>query len=124
MKLTNFQKWYYNTVLKILERGDNPEGWNRFKSTYRQMDAFYNKTYGMVVKRPKFIMDRRTPRHLRVPTINLNDGWVLQPIVKKTRLKEAVRLINNELKNYPKIKPDLHTGNVGWYDGKPLMFDW
>ena len=88
------------------------------------MDAFYSKAVGMVVKRPKFIMDNRTPRHLRVPTINLGEGWVLQPLVKKTRLKEAVRQIKNEMLKYPRIKPDIHVGNVGWYCEKPLMFDW
>lgn len=88
------------------------------------MDAFYNKKYGTVVKRPKFIMDSRTPKQLRVPTFNLGDGWVVQPFVKKTNLKAAVNQINEELKKYPRIKPDVHTGNVGWYDGKAVLFDW
>lgn len=125
MKLSNFQRQYYNSIPKILEYGENVVGWSRFKSKYRRMDAFYNKTYGMVVKRPKFIMDQRTPLKLRVPTINLGDGWVLQPLVKKTNLKQAVDQIKLQLKSkYPNINPDLHTENVGWYEGKPLMFDW
>lgn len=124
MKLTNFQKWYYTTLPKIFESGDGVDGWIRFKSSYRKMDAFYNKRYGTVVKRPKFIMDKRTPLYLRVPTINLGDGWVLQPIVKKTNLKKAVKEIKSALKKHSNINPDIHVGNVGWYEGKPLMFDW
>lgn len=124
VKLTNFQKWYYTSVSTVLACGEPSKGWIRFKSTYRTMDAFYNKKYGTVVKRPKFIMDSRTPKQLRVPTFNLGDGWVVQPFVKKTNLKAAVNQINEELKKYPRIKPDVHTGNVGWYDGKAVLFDW
>lgn len=124
MRLTNFQKWYYNAIPKILETGGNVDGWHRFFSTYRQMDAFYNKTMKMVVKRPKFIMDARTPLHLRVPTAKVDNGWVVQPMVKKINLKEAVRQINEELKKYPNIRPDVHKGNVGWFDGKAVLFDW
>lgn len=124
MKLSNFQKWYYSSLIKIFERGSNADGWSRFTSTYRQMDAYYNKGFGMVVKRPKLILDKRTPKHLRAPTVNLGDGWVIQPFVKKTNLKAAVNQIRAELKKYPSIKPDVHVGNVGWYDGKPVLFDW
>lgn len=124
MKLSNFQKWYYSSLIKMFERGNNIAGWSRFKSTYRQMDAYYNKSFGMVVKRPKFIMDKRTPKHLRAPTVSLGDGWVVQPFVKKTNLKAAVNQIRAELKKYPSIKPDVHVGNVGWYDGKAVLFDW
>lgn len=124
MKLNKLQRNYYASLKQGFENGMDFIGWQQFKSTYRQMDAFYNKRLGVVLKRPRFIMESRTPRHLRVPTINLGDGWVLQPLVKKTRLKEAVRQIRTELNNYPKIKPDIHVGNVGWFDGKPLMFDW
>jgi hypothetical protein len=125
MKLSNFQQWYYTSIPAILADDKNVDGWNRFNSKYRKMDAFYNKTYGMVVKRPNFIMDKRTPLKLRVPTVNLGNGWVLQPLVKKTNLKQAVDQIKMQLKNnYPNINPDLHVGNVGWYEGKPLMFDW
>jgi len=124
MKLSNFQKWYYSSLIKIFERGTEVDGWSRFTSTYRQMDAYYNKAFGMVVKRPKFILDKRTPKHLRAPTVSLGDGWVIQPFVKKTNLKAAVNQIRAELKKYPSIKPDVHVGNVGWYDGKPVLFDW
>lgn len=124
MKLSNFQKWYYSLLIKIFERGSNADGWSRFTSTYRQMDAYYNKSFGMVVKRPKLILDKRTPKHLRAPTVSLGDGWVIQPFVKKTNLKAAVNQIRAELKKYPSIKPDVHVGNVGWYDGKPVLFDW
>lgn len=88
------------------------------------MDAFYHEGLGVVLKRPKFIMETRTPLILRVPTICLGDGWVVQPIARKTNLKAAVEQIKKKLEKFSGIFPDIHTGNVGWIDNKPLMFDW
>jgi hypothetical protein len=50
----------------------------------------------------------------------------VQPIVKKTRLKEAVGVLARQLAPYiaKGYAPDLHAQNVGWYKNKPLMFDW
>lgn len=112
------------TIIREIEGGGQPEGWRRFKSTYREMDAFYNPKLGWVLKKSKLILDFRTPLHLRVPTFKLENEWVLQPLVKKINLKLAVEAIKKELEKYPRIKPDLHIGNVGWYENKPLMFDW
>jgi hypothetical protein len=110
----------------MLDAGIKVKGFVKVKSTYRDIDAFYNKELGIIVKRPACILESRTPRHLRVPTVNLADGWVVQPIVKKTRLKLAVKRLEKQLKPYRDqgMTPDLHTGNVGWYKGVPLMFDW
>lgn len=88
------------------------------------MDAFYHNGLGVVLKCPRFIMEPRTPLILRVPTINLGDGWVVQPIALKTNLKEAVTQIQKKLKKFNGIVPDIHVGNVGWFDGKALLFDW
>lgn len=81
---------------------------------------------GVVVKKPNFILDDRTPLTVRVPTIDLKNGWVIQPFVKKVRLKEACDQIREKLNGcYDKgIFPDLHTGNVGWLNDEPKMFDW
>ena len=54
----------------------------------------------------------------------------MQPIVKKTRLKEAVGVLLRQLAPYiaKGYAPDLHAQNVGWLreNGKmvPKMFDW
>lgn len=90
------------------------------------MDAYYNRGLGIIVKRPACILEPRTPSFLCVPTTKLARGWVVQPIVQKTRLKEAVGVLERQLKPYRDMgyAPDLHHGNVGWYKNKPLMFDW
>jgi hypothetical protein len=62
----------------------------------------------------------------RVPTYQLKNDYIIQPLVSRKNLGSAVRKLRNQLKPYLKrgIFPDLHTGNVGWYKNKPLMFDW
>lgn len=109
---------------EILANGGKVDGWKRYKSTYRKMDAFYHEGLGVVLKNPRFIMEPRTPLILRVPTISLGDGWVVQPIALKTNLKAAVSEIKKKLEQHKGINPDIHVGNVGWFDNQPLMFDW
>ena len=125
-KINSQARWYLLKTAERLENGAKVNGWKRYKSTYRKMDAFYHEGLGVVLKNPKFIMEPRTPLNLRVPTIKLGDGWVVQPIAVKTNLKAAVEQIRNQLKPHLArgISPDIHNGNVGWVDGKPLMFDW
>jgi hypothetical protein len=81
---------------------------------------------GLVVKKPAFILEHRLPLVFRAPTINLGDGWVCQPILEKKRLKLAFNKLYKDLKPYIKrgIYPDIHIGNIGWYNNKPLFFDW
>lgn len=102
-------------------------GWKKYTSTYRKgMLAFYNPTLGIVLKRPKCILDTKTPLDVRVPTVELGDGWVVQPIVKKVYLRIAVDILRKRMANAYRngVFPDLHCQNVGWYKGKPVMFDW
>jgi len=101
-------------------------GWKRFTSTYRTIQAYGHKGLGLVVKKQNCILEPRTPMSVRVPTMKLKNDWVVQPLVKKVRLREACLYIGGRLvfARERKIHPDLHTGNVGWYNGKPVMFDW
>ena len=125
-KVNSQARRYLGVIAKDLSDGKKRIGWKRYKSTIRQMDAFYHEGLGVVLKNPKFIMEPRTPLIVRVPTVQLGDGWVIQPITRKTQLKEAVEQIRKQLEPYlaKGIFPDLHVGNVGWYENKPLMFDW
>jgi hypothetical protein len=111
---------------EMLDSGTQLKGWKQFKSTTRDMSAFYNTKCGIVVKKPKFILERRTPLSLRVPTVSLGDGWVAQPLVRKTNLRAALTALRASLKPHlgRGIFPDLHRGNVGWYGKKPVLFDW
>lgn len=90
------------------------------------MDAFYSTKLGVVIKKPACILDKYTPKKFRVPTYELIDGFVVQPLVSKKHLALAVDIIREDMQPYFKRDgfPDLHVGNVGWYKGKPLMFDW
>lgn len=111
---------------EMLDAGTPLKGWKKFKSTARDMSAFYNTECGIVVKKPKFILEHRTPLFLRVPTVDLGDGWVAQPLVRKTNLRAALIALRASLKPHLArgVFPDLHRGNVGWYENKPVMFDW
>jgi hypothetical protein len=100
--------------------------WYRYISKRRKMLCFYNKEMGVVLKKPAFILEHRTPLVFRAPTIDLGYGWVCQPILEKKRLKLAYNRLLKDLKPYIKrgIYPDIHIGNIGWYNNKPLFFDW
>jgi hypothetical protein len=90
------------------------------------VNGFYNKKLGVVMKRPAFILEHRTPMQFRVPTYFLQESYVLQPLAERKNLRLALQILRGKLNKYLKygIFPDLHTGNIGWYNGKPLMFDW
>ncbi len=85
--------------------------------------------HGLIVKNPRFVMNPRTPLRVRVPTIKLDDGWVVQPKVVKKDRKKAVQALRKSLIG---VSCDLHSLNVGWMkqtSGKrskwvPKMFDW
>ena len=118
---------YYNDILDLLHAGKKVKGWRTFLRDGRHLDAYYNKKLGAVIKFQNFILEERTPLKFRVPTFKLdNGGYVVQPLVEKKNLGLAVSKIRHQLKPYLKrgIFPDLHVHNVGWYKGKPLMFDW
>ena len=116
---------YLSTVLELSDSAGQ-YGFVRYRSTYRRLQAYASKERGIVLKRPACILDDRTPKKLRVPTISIDNGWVVQPIVRKTDLKLAVEIVRRRAKPYQKYKiyPDIHTGNVGWYNGKAVLFDW
>ena len=115
-----------NRTTLLFENNIKVAGFQKVKSAYRVIDAYYHRGLGIVVKRPSLILEPRTPSFLCVPTTKLRRGWVVQPIVKKTRLKEAVGVLLRQLAPYiaKGYAPDLHAQNVGWYKNKPLMFDW
>jgi hypothetical protein len=125
-KLTIRVHNYFSHILDVLSSGESVKDWKRFKSKSRNLEAFYNKKLGLVIKKPVFILEHRTPAKFRVPTYHIKDDYVVQPLVSKKNLGPAVRKLRKQMKPYLKkgIFPDLHVGNVGWYNGKPLMFDW
>ena len=117
---------HYGEVLDLLHTGRRVRGWDTFKRRGKPLDAYYNKKLGVVIKNQNFVLDAKTPRKFRVPTYYLDQDYLIQPLVEKKNLALAVSKLRSKLKPYLKrgIFPDLHVGNVGWYKGKPLMFDW
>ena len=110
----------------LLGSGKRVRGYRRFKSTYRDMRAYYNDELGIVLKK-SFILDSSTPKHVRIPTIHLGLGWYVQPKASKVRLAKAYDAVKNKLARYITRKgacPDLHLGNIGWYQRRAVMFDW
>jgi hypothetical protein len=95
-----------------------------FRSICSRTPAYVNDKLGVVVKRPNCIIANDTPQEVRVPTIDLEDGWVVQPIVKRHNLVKAEAIISKKLDPYTSIVVDLHLGNIGWWRGKAVMFDW
>jgi hypothetical protein len=125
-KLNPSIRWYYEDVLDLLLKGQQVKGWKPIPCKSRKVDGFYNKKLGVVIKRPVFILEHRTPMEFRFPTYFLQESYVLQPLAERKNLRLALQILRGKLKKYLKygIFPDLHTGNIGWYQGKPLMFDW
>lgn len=124
-KLSKTEKDAIRTMVDICEA----EGWPKtyvgqigtWKRIYERTIVYKNATKSLIVKSPNFILNPRTPLKVRVPTINLGDNWFVQPVVKKVNTKLAVELIREQLNG---VFCDLHRWNVGWYDGKPVLFDW
>lgn len=96
-------------------------GGYKFLRICKRVPVYRCNALGLILKKPAFIMNPKTPQHVRVPTVKMSEGWVVQPVVKKVDRKKAVMLIRKKLGD---ISCDLHHLNVGWYKGKPVMFDW
>jgi hypothetical protein len=58
-----------------------------------------------------------------VPTVFLDDGWVIQPLCKLQNKKSALHAVRSILGDNKDFY-DLHTGNVGWLHDSPYLFDW
>jgi len=125
-KLSRYDREELYDIATFLACGGKIKGWKKFTSTYRRLRAFYNPRLGLVVKSPNCILDEDTPRAVRVPTLVLAGDWVVQPIVKKVKLRKAVDILRKRMASAYRngVFPDLHCQNVGWYKGKPVMFDW
>lgn len=123
-KLSRTERKQLRTMICCLESFGCPMQINGWRRICKRVPVYLNKKLGIVIKKPNFVLNRLTPLRVRVPTIKLDKnwlGWVAQPYCEKTNTKLATKLLRNELGN---IHCDLHVGNVGWYMGKPMMFDW
>jgi hypothetical protein len=67
-KLNASIRWYYEDVLDLLLKGQQVKGWKPIACKSRKVNGFYNKKLGVVMKRPAFILEHRTPMEFRFPT--------------------------------------------------------
>lgn len=95
----------------------------RFIRIAHHCSAYKCTKLDIVLKQPSYIKNNRTPKRIRVPTIKLNDtDWVAQPVVD---LKRNIAARTEILRQLPDdFHGDLHGGNVGWWKGKAVAFDW
>ena len=111
-------------LLELTRNIDNNPEMTLIDGFYRiceRCNVYRNRDMGIIIKQNSFIMTPTTPLSVRVPTIKLENGWVVQPLVSRMEARQAVKLIGKKLGNF---YCDLHVNNVGWWNGKPLMFDW
>ena len=125
-KLSKTDRSVLRDVIQVAEADNFPalighSGYRFVRICRRNVSVYRCKQLGIILKRFNFILMPTTPLRVRVPTINIDGEWVAQPIVKRIKTKIAVTLIRKQI---GEMQCDLHTGNVGWLNGKPLMFDW
>jgi len=77
------------------------------------------------ILKPRVVIIGRKPK-LAVPTKFLRGGrWLLQP---KCKLTKRERILKSLVKRYGEYNSwvgcDLHSGNVGEWKGRYVVFDW
>lgn len=106
-------------VASRLDRGILPEDFRRISD---RVPVYASRSRGIVLKRGHFLLDT-PPASVRVPTRRISGtDWVVQPTVARVFLRDAVKSIQSKLPSG--CMTDLHTGNVGWLNGRSVMFDW
>jgi len=131
-KLSKTEIAFLHEVTCRVDEYDQPRGLTvceqKFTCICRRAQVYHCKARGLVIKRPNFILNPRTPLKVRVPTIviredrNAMGDWVAQPFVlkhdKKLAKERIIKMLGTD------VGYDIHAYNVGWYQGKPVMFDW
>jgi hypothetical protein len=122
-------RYYLVDCCNAFAAGKGVSGWKRKDvGKHRKVEVWVNKTLELVLKRNNFVLCDACdmPEDVVLPTLELSDtddAWWAQPLVKIKDRKKAEKLIQKRLKNY-RCYPDVTLQNVGWYKGKPYLFDW
>lgn len=104
-------------------------GFERFEKRGMLGGEVWMHPSGVVVKKA-FFFTTPPPKKVVCPTIRIafdRSGpvvreWVIQPRVCRNRRALALEAVKARLRN-PDLY-DLHTGNVGHWNGRPVCFDW
>lgn len=99
------------------------------KSTRTYAQVWVNKRANIVVKKP-YLICRRMPKLKNIiPTLWFRmrgEDYFVQPLAKRHRPTQALNAFAklNKIDWISDDIYDLHAGNIGWYKGKPMLFDW
>lgn len=118
-------------VVKALKKAlrddvDFPKGW-RSKTFHRiggDLTIYINLKLKLVIKAPSVLSNPPPPEKLIAPTIQLFDGWVLQPLCTFDDREGAFHWLIQKIGEKDRYLYDLHLWNVGRFHGKPVLFDW
>ena len=125
------------TIVPKLNDTERPEflgalGFTRFKVKNPYCEIYRNEDLRIVVKNGFFI--GHAPTDLQVKTTLLDHGrkikhtdrvWVRQPLCDTQNTAKALHLVEKKLaKRKRKLFVDVHQWNVGFYNRKPVLFDW
>lgn len=128
-QLSPLERLILRSITKIIEQKKFPTSIPElgFRQICKRNHTVYkNSRVGIVIKQFHLIVSPHTPLRVRIPTVYIGDGWVVQPLAIRKNAKEARDQLRKIL---GKFHTDLHLGNVGWIlddTGKsvPRLFDW
>jgi hypothetical protein len=129
-KLTRQERISLRGVVEIIEHRNFPRSIPEigFRQICKRNHTVYkSQKLGLVIKQFHLIVAPNTPLKVRIPTANLQDFWVVQPLAIRKNAKEACEQIRKSLGGF---NTDLHPGNVGWISDEvtgelvPKLFDW
>jgi len=105
----------------------NKHGFKRSPKGISQ-NVWINHDKGIVIKRPYLTFSTSTRQQILdilCPTIQTRSGWLFQPVCDTSRPQQAIKTITKKLAALRQhIYIDRHTGNVGHYRNKAVLFDW
>ena len=105
---------------------DLPKGW-RTKTFHRvggDLVVYRNPKLKLILKAPSVINLPAPPEKLVAPTIQLGDGWVIQPLCTFEDRSGAFHSLIRKIGEKNRYLYDLHLWNVGRFQGRPVLFDW
>ena len=105
---------------------DLPKGW-RTKTFHRvggDLVVYRNPKLRLILKAPSVINLPAPPEKLVAPTIQLGDGWVVQPLCTFEDRSGAFHALLRKVGEKNRYLYDLHLWNVGRFQGRPVLFDW
>lgn len=110
----------------LLNGAEFGPGWHTktFHRVGGDISIYVNKKLRLVVKAPSVVTYPPPSEKLVAPTIQLFDGWVLQPLCTFDDRTGAFHTILHRIGEKDRYKYDLHLWNVGRFKGRPVLFDW